>query len=306
MRTVVGVVRGGPSHEYDLSLKTGAAVLGALDQQKYEPRDLFVDRTGQWHLFGAPASPERALREVDVVFNAAHGAWGEDGTLQAALEALRVPYTGSAAAAAAFAFDRNKTKNIVSKFGVRVAQGVVVKPAEDVESLALKIFRSFPHPAVVKPLTGSSVGDSTKVENFHALAWGLSQAWAQAPAALVEEFVSGTEATVGVIEHFRNEKLYALMPVELVPHSDARVPARLAFEHKRELADAAKRVHDALGLAHYSRSDFIVSRRGIYFVGVSALPEFTQDSHLHKALQAGGTRVGDFLDHVITLAKKRA
>lgn len=319
MRTVVGVVRGGPSHEYDVSLKTGAAVLSALNPQTYDARDLFVDKTGQWHLFGAPVVPERALREVDVVFNAAHGAWGEDGNLQALLEALGVPYTGSGSVASALSFDKQKTKNIVSKFGVKVARGVVIEPAKDAEALALELFRTFPHPAIVKPVVGGSSVGTTKVENFHTLAWALSRAWAHAPAALVEEFIPGTEATVGVIENFRNEKFYALMPVEIVPPKKSpffdfeskysgetleRVPARLPFEVKRELGEAAKRVHHALGLSHYSRSDFIVSRRGIYFLEVNTLPGLTNESLLPKALNAVGASLPQFLDHIINLAKK--
>ena len=65
MKTVVGVLRGGPSSEYEVSLKSGANVLSALNQEKYEPVDIFIDRRGQWHLFGAPVLPERALRDSE-------------------------------------------------------------------------------------------------------------------------------------------------------------------------------------------------------------------------------------------------
>jgi len=319
MRTVVGVVRGGPSQEYDVSLKTGASVLGALDPQKYEARDLFVDRTGQWHLFGAPASPERALREIDVVFNATHGAWGEDGTLPALLDALAVPYTGSGAVASALAFHKQKTKEVVAKLGLKVPRSVLVRPSADAEETALRLFRSFPHPAIVKPVTGGSSVATHKIENFHALAWALGRAWAHAPAALLEEFIPGREATVGVIERFRNEKLYALMPVEIVPPQDAaffdydakyggrtleRVPAHFPHEVKRELGELAKKAHQALGLAHYSRSDFIVSKRGIYFLEVNTLPGLTGESLLPKALQAVGASLPHFIEHIISLAKK--
>jgi D-alanine-D-alanine ligase len=320
MRTVVGVVRGGPSGEYDVSLKTGAAVLAALDKEKYDARDIFVDREGRWHLWGAPASPERALREVDVVFNAAHGEWGEDGALQAQLEALRLPYTGSGAFASALAFNKQKTRDIVAGLGLKVARGVVVKPSEDAEETARAIFRSLPHPAMVKPVVGGSSLGAAKVEHFHALPWALERAWERAPQALVEEFISGAEATVGVIEQFRNEKLYALMPAQIIlpagsPFYDfeakyagsgeVRVPARFARETKEELQRAAQAVHAALGLSHYSRSDFVVSPRGIYFLEVNALPDLAHPGRFSGALQAVGASLTHFLDHVIALARKK-
>src|SRR5690349_680304 len=115
MKTVVGVLRGGPSSEYEVSLKSGSSVLSSLSKDSYDVRDIFIDRKGQWHLHGAPVTPEQALRSVDVVFNAMHGEYGEDGQVQRALDALNVPYTGSNALASSLAFDKHKTKEAVKK-----------------------------------------------------------------------------------------------------------------------------------------------------------------------------------------------
>ncbi len=95
MRTVVGVLRGGPSSEYEVSLKSGANVLGALDTGKYEARDIFIDKSGQWHMRGVPLTPARALEGVDVALNVVHGEYGEDGTLQRILDTIQIPYTGA-------------------------------------------------------------------------------------------------------------------------------------------------------------------------------------------------------------------
>ena len=81
-RTIVGVLRGGTSSEYDLSLKTGAAMLAALPEERYDTRDIFIDKRGIWHLRGMPVSSARALQQVDVVLNALHGGMGEDCTVQ--------------------------------------------------------------------------------------------------------------------------------------------------------------------------------------------------------------------------------
>jgi D-alanine-D-alanine ligase len=322
MREVVGVLRGGPSSEYEVSLKSGANVLLALDTKKYEPRDIFIDRSGVWHLHGAPQTPERALAGVAVAINVIHGEYGEDGTLQRILDALQVPYTGSDALTSALAFNKHHTKESVKKLGVNVAHGTLIdsNKVTDLHKTALNIFRAMPHPLIVKPSIGGSSVGITKVDNFDALEFALDKAFAVSPHALVEEFIAGREATVGVIDHFRNEKTYALMPIEIIPPASSpffdydakysgktieRVPGNFSTEEKHALMNAARAVHQGLDLRHYSRSDFIVSKRGIYFLEVNpaAAIGFTSESLFTKALQAVGARTADFLDHVVQLAK---
>lgn len=318
MRTVVAVLRGGPSSEYDVSLKTGASVLEHLDRDKYEPRDIFIDKQGNWHLHGVAVPPERALHGVDVAFNAMHGHFGEDGQVQRVLERHGVPYTGSGPFASSLAFHKGQTRELAKRLGVKVAHGVVV-PAGDPEALAHELFRTFPHPAIVKPATGGSSVGTTIAHNFHQLQHGLETAFQYAPEALVEEFIKGREATVGVLDDFRDHKTYALMPVEIIPPPDRFFdyevkyngatqeicPGNFSHAEKRALEHAAKLVHEGLGLSHYSRSDFIVARRGVYFLEVNTLPGLTSESLLPKALRAAGASLSHFLDHVLQLARKK-
>jgi D-alanine-D-alanine ligase len=320
MRTVVGVFRGGPSSEYEVSLKTGMSVLESLDREKYEPKDLFIDRSGEWHLHGVAVPPEKALHGIDVAFNAMHGEFGEDGTVQRLLDRLQVPYTGSGSMASATAFNKHLTKEQAKKLGVKTAPSIVVEADEDTEALAHRIFRSFPHPAVVKPLAGGSSVGTNVANNFHQLHYALDEGFKISPRVLVEEYIKGREATVGVLDHFRGQRAYALMPVEIIPparHSFfsyeakyggetiERVPGNFTNAQKTELERLAKLVHEGLGLDHYSRSDFIISRRGIYFLEVNTLPGLTKESLLPKALHAVGAKLSDFLDHVIQLARKK-
>ncbi len=299
MRKVVGVLRGGPSREYEVSLKTGASVLEALDREIYEPRDIFVDRTGAWHVHGVAADPERALKGVDVAFNAMHGEYGEDGRLQRELDKLGVPYTGSDAFTSALAFNKQHTKEAVQKLGVKVPYGQVLdlEPAREgeISALAQKLFRTFPHPAIVKPVSGGSSLGTHVAHSYHGLELALTQAAAVSPKILVEEYIAGCDASVGVIDNFRNEQTYALIPT----------PNTLSFEEKEALVAIAKTVHQGLGLAHYSDSDFVVSRRGIYFLEVNSLPKLHSGSKLLGALHSVGASLSQFLDHVVTLAHGR-
>src|SRR5690606_33101558 len=93
-KLTVGVLRGGPSHEYDVSLASGKAVLQQMPED-YLPIDIFISKNGEWHTDGLVRKPESILRGIDVVFNALHGQYGEDGQVQRILEEIGVPYTGS-------------------------------------------------------------------------------------------------------------------------------------------------------------------------------------------------------------------
>jgi len=322
MRTVVAVLRGGPSKEYDVSLKTGANVLAALDKDKYEARDIFISRNGEWHLHGVAMHPERALRGSDVAFNAMHGDFGEDGSVQRILDSLAVPYTGSGAHPSAVAFNKHRTREAVTALGIKVPHGVVIDADKitDLAATALNLFRSFPHPAIVKPVAGSSSLGTAVAENFNSLLWALEQAFKHSPNVLIEEFIKGREATVGVVDNFRNERSYTLMPTEVLLPTGSQfydfeakyggqtrlaTPAHFTDNVKAQLQNAARAVHEGLGLRHHSRSDFRVSPRGVYFLEVETSVDLADDSEFVHMLNAGGTSLPQFLDHVLQLARKQ-
>lgn len=321
-RITVGVLRGGPSREYEASLQSGATVLAELDRTKYEPRDIFVSRAGEWHVNGVPMMPERALRSVDSVFNVIHGEYGEDGRAQRILEAAGVPYTGPDALVSALAFNKKKTKDIVSGLGIKTPYGLVLDSADVNERSVLDLFRSFPMPAMVKPLTGGSSVGTTLAMDYRTLAQGIETAMKITPRMLIEEYIRGKEATVGVVDAFRGQDHYSLLPVEIIPpaacpffdyeakysgKSQEVCPGNFTEREKGELADMAREVHRALRLRDYSRSDFIVSRRGIYFLEANSAPAIGlfKESLFPKAIHAIGSKLSDFFDHVIERTRSR-
>ncbi len=157
------------------------------------------------------------------------------------------------------------------------------------------------------------------MKDLKELIAGLALAAELDEEILVEEYIKGTEATVGVIEGFRGEKLYALPAVEIRPKtaffdfaakyegkSDEIVPANFPMNVKMELSDMARKVHNAVGLRHYSRSDFIIHpKRGIYVLEVNTLPGLTGESLVPKSLRAVGSDTHELIDHLIGLALKR-
>jgi D-alanine-D-alanine ligase len=319
----VGVLRGGPSSEYEVSLKTGAAVLRNLDTEKYRPLDILIDKEGLWHARGREIAPARILCQLDVVFNAMHGEYGEDGTVQKLLSTFGIPYTGSGALASALCMNKLATKERLRPFaedvGFKLARHAVLNPSGLYEDLPA-VFDELGGKVVVKPLIGgSSVGVSI-ADDFSEFKEAIVRALTHAPKVLVEEYISGKEATCGVLEGFRGEELYAMLPIEIVPPSDCRFfdyeakysgrsqeicPGNFSSEEKNKLENLACAVHEVLGLRHYSRSDFILGQDGIYFLEVNTLPGLTEESLVPKALKAVGCEFPAFLDHLISLAALR-
>lgn len=320
MQTIVGVLRGGPSREHEVSLRSGAAILANLSEERHAARDIYIDRQGVWHDRGRPTAPERVLRQVDVVLNGLHGEYGENGEVQKVLERFGVPYTGSDSFGSYLAMHKVMAKTRAQEAGLLTPESRYIERAEDSETGAGDVIRSFHQPVIVKPVNwGSSVGVSI-VGGYAPVLAAVKQLFADgAPGALVEEYIRGREATAGVVEGLRGAVLYSLPPVEIVPPDGdffnytnkydgttrEIIPGNFSRVASEELQRAAKVMHRSLGLRHYSRSDFIVTPKGIYYLETNTLPGLTTESLLPKSLAAVGVSFRDFLAHLVNLALGR-
>ncbi len=318
----VGVLRGGPSDEYDVSLKTGASVLKNLPE-KYKPVDILLSKERVWHANGIPQTAAQVFRSVEVVFNALHGAYGEDGKIQQLFEAHDVRYTGSGPLGSALGMNKIMAQDVYRNAGLRATQHFVADVRHhEPEALSRMIARRLSPPWVVKPPSGgSSIGiEIARIPS--ALVYYLEKLFLSGETkVLVEQMIFGREATCGVIEDFRGHRYYALPPVEIIPPAGRSffdyqskydgntreiVPGNFSTEERAAIRDAAIRAHRALGLRHYSRSDFIVTKQGPYILETNTLPGLTNESLFPKSLAAVGATYPDFLDHMITLALNRA
>lgn len=312
----VAVLRGGPSEEYEISMKTGAGVLTALADSKYHVKDITITKGGVWLLNGYEKRPEDALFDVDVVFIALHGAYGEDGTVQRTLERLRIPYTGSAPYASAIAMNKRIAKEHLKDAGIKMARHMQLTKdgVTDHVKTADSIHELFGTQYVVKPVAGGSSIGTQIARSAHELANALATTLATHEVVLVEELIEGKEATVGVLENYRNERQYVMPAVEIIPPTasdffDAEVkysgditeicPGRFTKKQKLQLTEAAKKIHTILDLRHYSRSDFIVSGDDIYFLEVNTLPGLTAESLFPKSIDAVGGTYKELIEHLI-------
>jgi len=313
MKIKVGVLRGGPSSEREISLLTGANVLKNLLSDKYEAIDILISKDGKWPDFPA----------VDVIFNALHGEYGEDGQVQLILEKKHLPYTGSGVTASALAMDKWGSQRLFRQAGLKVPQAIKIeKPSlEQIPDSRFQILNSnFSLPWIVKPINrGSSVGISL-VNDEREFQSALGKAFQYDDSILVEKFIKGREATCGILENFQREKYFTLPVTEIIPPAHKSFfdyqckydgttqeicPGR--FDEKTILAvqETASLAHQILGCRDYSRADMIVADDGIYILEVNTLPGLTKESLLPKSAAAVGCSFDQLLDHLLTLALKR-
>ena len=249
---------------------------------------------------------------------ALHGGEGEDGTVQRMLEARKIAFTGPGADASARAFDKEIAKQVASGAGVRIAQSVHLSPDPRVMRETLRDMLAMHQRLVAKPVAGgSSVGlyhvDSEA--DVEKTARGIE---ASGETYLAEQFVAGTELTVGVVDGESGPR--ALPPSEVRLETGRAfdfegkylgkgtreiTPAEVAPEVTRAAQDLALAAHRALGCEGYSRTDIIVGRSGPVFLELNTLPGLTRASFIPQQLAVEGTTMRQFLDGQIALALRR-
>lgn len=316
----MAVLRGGPSEEYDVSLKTGRGVLDSLSRRGLSTIDILVNKQGEWNINGFIRRPEEALIGVDVVFIALHGIYGEDGTVQRILDRVGVAYTGSRAYPSAIAMNKILTKDVLRSVGVKMPAHMRVSAGgNDMRRVASTIESLFGPSYIVKPINGGSSIGTVIANGVHELVKALQIALATREDVMVEELIIGREATVGIVEGLRDQSYYVLPTIEIVPPSshgffdydvkyngqtEEICPGRFSSGEKIQLAEAALEAHKLLGLSQYSRSDFIVNKKGeVYFLEINTLPGLTEESLVPKALSAVGHSYDDFIWHLVATAK---
>jgi D-alanine-D-alanine ligase len=338
----VAVLQGGRSSEHEVSLNSARSVAESLDPARYEVRTIEIGRDGRWALPAgnrsrgqipagglstptehsvpetlpvvADSSPAATLAEVDVVFPALHGPFGEDGTVQGLLELAGVPYVGPGVFASAVCMDKDAFKQIMFAQGIPVARHKALRLGDAVEN-------PFGYPVFVKPARlGSSVGIS-KVREEDDLATAVERARRHDEKVMIEEFVPGREIEVAVIGDQRSP--VASLPGEVVSNladwydyaskydpggSDLIIPpsglSEAQLERAQRFAVQAFVATDCEGMA---RGDFFVreSDGEIVMNELNTIPGFTATSFYTRLFEASGWTYGQILDRLIELALER-
>lgn len=297
-RRRIAVLYGGRSAERPISLKSGAAVRAALK------------RLGLPHVgidVSANVAADLRKAKTNLAFLAVHGPLGEDGALQGLLDVAGVPYTGSGVRASAVCMHKPTTKLLFAAAGLATPAGFTVRDA----AAPFPHERSLPLPWVVKPASQGSAIGVTFVSSANEWPAALKNALKDDDEALVEQAVTGTEITVGIL----GDK--ALPVVEIVPKhafydffskyskggSSHIVPANLPENVQAEAARMSLAAFKAAGCRHFGRVDLMVDKGGKpWILEINTLPGMTDVSLLPDAARAAGLSFEDLVAEVLGLA----
>ncbi len=321
MKTKVGVLYGGISLEYEVSLASAKTIKDSLDTEKYEIVDLFIDKSGQWFVSNKDEGKKEIsdyhdLNEyVDVVVSVLHGSFGEDGKVQRILEKADVKFIGSNSLSSFLSFSKIISKKIFQKNDIPTPKFISFcnRDLIDFTISANKIEKKLGDKVVIKTSeSGSSFGVYI-CKNSDDITISLKKAFEIGDEVLAEEHIQGKEYTCGVMEN-NDGKIISLPIVEIIPkreffdfkakyenHVEEVCPAIIKDKNlESEISKLAISVHRALGLNGYSRTDFIYHpERGLFVLEVNTLPGMTETSLYPQELNAEGISISNFLDRMI-------
>lgn len=314
MKQRVAVIYGGRSGEHEVSVRSAASIMNAMDPEKYEILKFLISKEGKWE--PRPILPEPGGNPgIDVVFPILHGTFGEDGTLQGLLELADLPYVGAGVLASSAAMDKDMMKRICRERGLPVVDWLALSREQlDVEPCC----RQLPFPMFVKPANlGSSVG-ITKVADPAQLQAALEVAAKYDRKIIAERAIEGRELECSVLG---NEEPIASVPCEILPsrefydyedkylleQAQFRIPADLSEEQTRQLRRLAVECYRAVECEGMARVDFLLeaSSGRLYINEINTIPGFTSISMYPKMWEHSGISYPELIDRLITLARQR-
>ncbi|KOS03554.1 MULTISPECIES: D-alanine--D-alanine ligase [Paenibacillus] len=293
----IGVIMGGISSEREISLQTGQEMINHLDRSRYEVVPMVIEQR-------VDLITQVQQAGIDIALLALHGQYGEDGTVQGALETLGIPYTGSGVLASSLCMNKQLSKTLLKAAGVHTPAGLCWQGMDDYDP---QVVERLGYPVIVKPNTGGSSIGIQLVQNEKELLPAVQEACSLDQAILIEPYHKGKEFTCSIVDGevlpiisissarskwFDYKAKYEVggaeeKVVELPPVIEQRV---------REAALASYRL---LQCKVYARVDMILCQDRPYVLEVNTLPGMTANSLLPKSAAAAGITFTQLLDHII-------
>lgn len=306
----IAVLYGGTSGEREVSINTGEGVIRALKANKHNVVAIDFDPKNLSEIINL---------DVDLVFIALHGKYGEDGKVQSILEMLEIPYLGSGVLASALAMDKSKAKQIFGLHGIPIAKSTAynLKETEGLQKVEDSIHANFDVPFVIKPNSEGSTLGLTIINDKNQIKEALLNAKESDDFAIVEQFIEGTELTVPVKGKMGAETTLPI--IEIIPKNDLYdyeskyteggsehiIPARISEEMTAKVKEYAVKAHQVLGCETYSRADFILTKENIpYILEVNTLPGMTSTSLFPDAAKKVGLSYEEMIEEFVQLSIK--
>jgi len=330
---------GGESSEHDVSVMSASNVYAAMNNEKYDVRLGYIDRTGKWWLLenwptnlqmhgGVQLAPVPGARgfltipgnrpiHVDMLFPVLHGENGhEDGAVQGLANLAHIPVIGSGLGASAVCWDKLYTKQLLAQNGISVVPYRVYRAGSDMPRYEDVVSR-LGEPLFVKPtMAGSSIGVS-KVHSKDEFIPAIEEAAKHSPLILIEKAIVGRELEVAVLgnpPHHQESGVGEIIPGEefysyedkysKTSRAQVITNADISNEMRTEIQQAAHKSYQLLGCRGLARVDFFADDSGVYLNEFNTLPGFTNISQYPKLWQAQGISYSSLIDRLIELAQK--
>ena len=305
----IAILCGGRSAEREVSLRSGGQVASALAALGHEAETVDVN-SQTWD----------RLRDghFDCVFNALHGRFGEDGTVQGMLELLGLPYTGSGVLASALCMDKARANEMMAGAGLHVPEFEELEVTDGVSADVVDhLVARFGQPLVIKPVREGSTIGLTIAKNADDVAIGLVLAGRYDRRVMVQRFAAGIEITVGVLatpevlvlptlEILSENPLYDYDAKYTAGKSHHIIPARIPEAARAAATAASEKAFTLLGCTGMARVDIIVDSAGVpWILEVNTVPGLTELSLLPDAARAAGIEFGELCRRLVEHALER-
>jgi D-alanine-D-alanine ligase len=319
MKKTIGIIMGGYSSEFKISLKSGSVVYDYLDKTKFSPYRIHILKE-KWvhvddddnehpvnkHDFSLTINDTRVT--FDCIFNAIHGTPGEDGLMQAYFELLGIPQTSCGFYQAALTFNKRDLLSVLKPYGIKCAPSYYLNKGDEINEDA--IIEKVKLPCFVKAnKSGSSYGIS-KVYKKEELAKAISIAYNEDDEIIIEGFLSGTEVSVGVIKYEGKTKVLPI--TEIVTENDffdyeakyegkstEITPARISKEQEKNVRQSAQTIYDVLKMTGFSRSEFIFIGNEPFLLEMNTTPGLTTESILPQQAKEAGIHLAELFENAI-------
>ena len=296
----IAVLCGGMSSEREISLRSGKNCLAALQRLGYINAAI-VD---------VSENVMNDLKGYEFAYNTLHGKYGEDGCIQGVLEILKIPYTGCGVMASAICMNKEYTKKVMSTAGLPLIKSVYLMPDED----PVEKVKELKYPLMIKPVSEGSSFGMNKVNNEAELITAVLEARKYNAHVLIEEYLVGTAATVGVLE--KDGKAFATEILELRPKNEWYdyeckytkgltefvLPAELSDEMTKQVKEYAVKAFEVCGCSGVSRVDFHIVGDIPYILEVNTNPGMTDTSDLPAQAAAGGISYDNLVEMILKSA----
>ena len=322
MKKNIAIIMGGYSSEIDISIKSGNVVYSHLNKEKFNAFRVLILKE-KWVVLDAQENEflidkndfsftqNNIKTTFDCVFNAIHGAPGENGQLLAYFNLINLKHTSAPFYQMALTFNKRDTLSAVKAYGIKTATSIYLNKGAKIN--LDYIISTVGLPCFIKPNNAGSSYGISKVHTKNEILPALEKAYKEDSEILIESFLDGTEVSVGIIQYRGETKVLPI--TEIVSENDffdyeakyegksqEITPARISLAQQDKVEKVAKKVYEILNISGFSRSEFIFVDSEPYFIEINTVPGLTEESILPQQAQVAGISLAELFESAIAAA----